>query len=62
MSVHHKASVEESAGEEGVTWWSRACDADREAIILLDSGEADGLLKDAEVYTRPRKPKVPPLY
>jgi hypothetical protein len=62
MSVHHKASVEESAGEEGVTWWSRACNADREAIILLDSKEADGLLQDAEVYTRPPKPKAPPLY
>ena len=37
MSVH---SVEESGGDEGVTWWSRACNTDREAIIILDNTAA----------------------
>ena len=55
MSVHHndKASVEEDA-VEGAAWWSRACNADREAIVLLDSREADLLLQHAVLYTRPR--------
>ena len=34
MSVHHKASVTEEGGsEEGIIWWSRACNADGEAVI-----------------------------
>jgi hypothetical protein len=41
--VHHKASVEESGGDEGVTWWSRACNIDREAIIFLDNTDAEVL-------------------
>ena len=32
------------------TWWSRACNADREAIVLLDSKEAERLLQDADLY------------
>jgi hypothetical protein len=62
MSVHHKASVEESGGDDGVTWWSRACNTDREAIILLDSTDAERLLQNAEHYRRPPKPRSPPLY
>ena len=61
-SVHHKASVEESGGDEGVTWWSRACNTDREAIILLDSTDAELLWQNAEHYRRPPKPRSPPLY
>lgn len=60
MSVHHKASIQES--DEGVTWWARACNTDREAIILLDSDDAELLLQDVHKYRRPHKPKAPPLY
>ena len=45
MSVHHKASVTEG-GDEGVTWWVRACSADREAIVLLKS-EGTASARDA---------------
>ena len=45
MNVHHQASEEECAAGEGVTWWSRACDTDREAIILFDSLDANRLLR-----------------
>jgi hypothetical protein len=61
MSVHHKASITEEGGsDEGVTWWSRACNADREAVILIDSADAELLLQDAEHYRRPPKPRAPP--
>jgi hypothetical protein len=62
MSVHHKASVSEADGDEGVTWWSRACNTDREAIILLPSEDAESLLENADSYRRPPKPRAPPLY
>ena len=62
MSVHHKASVEESGGDEGVTWWSRACSTDREAVILLDAIDMELMLQDSENYRRPPKPRCPPLY
>ena len=62
MSVHHKASITEDGGsDEGITWWSRACNADREAVILIDSADAELLLQDAEHYRRPPKPRAPPL-
>ena len=61
MSVHHEASVTEDGGsDEGITWWSRACNADREAVILIDSADAELLLQDAEHYRRPPKPRAPP--
>ena len=61
MSVHHSASVTEDGGsDEGITWWSRACNADREAVILIDSGNAELLLQDAGHYRRPPKPRAPP--
>ena len=61
MSVHHKASITEEGGsDEGITWWSRACNADREAVILIDSADAELLLQDAEHYRRPPKPRAPP--
>ena len=34
VSVRHKASATEG-GEDGVTWWARACSTDWEAIVLL---------------------------
>ena len=61
MSVHHKASVTEG-GEDGVAWWTRACSTDREAIVLLNSEDAETLLQNADRYRRPPKPRAPPLY
>jgi len=60
MGVHHKASVHEGSG--GLTWWSRACATDREAIILLNVKDADLLTKDRQSQHHPRKPRNPPLY
>ena len=60
MSVYHKASVTEG-GDEGVTWWTRACRSDREAIVLLKSEDAETLLQNA-ARCRPPKPRAPPLY
>jgi hypothetical protein len=60
MSVHHKASVHEGSG--GLTWWSRACATDREAISLLNVKDADLLTKDQQAQRHPRKPRNPPLY
>ena len=64
MSVHHKASISESegGGDEGVTWWTRYCNTDREAIILLKASDAEALLQNADRYRRPPKPRAPPLY
>ena len=62
MSVHHKASVTEGGGDQGVTWWTRACNTDREAIILLKAEDAETLLQNADRYRRPPKPRAPPLY
>ena len=59
MSVHHKASVEEDT-VDGVTWWSRACQTDREAIALVDSALAHLLQQDADLYTRPQNLKPRP--
>ena len=60
MSVHHEASVTEDGGSvEGIAWWSRACNADREAVILIDSADAELLLQDAEHYRRPPEPRAP---
>ena len=61
MSVHHKASVTEG-GDEGVTWWTRACSTDREAIVLLKSEDTEMLLHDKGSYRLPPKPRAPPLY
>ena len=60
MSVHHKSQVLE---EEGHTWWSRSCNSDREALVLV--GEADhALMTQAQQagHRRPPKPKQPVLY
>jgi len=62
MSVHHKGSVHETGGCEGMTWWSRACATDREAILLLNVKEANLLTQPASRYIRPRTPRRPPLY
>ena len=62
MSVHHKASVHESGDGEGTTWWTRACNTDREAVILLNVKDAELLVQDAAFYIRPHKPQNPPLY
>jgi hypothetical protein len=64
MSVRHKASISESeeGGDEGVTWWTRYCNTDREAIILLKASDAEALLQNADRYRRPPKPRAPPLY
>ena len=57
MSVHHQEPVEEDT-VDGVTWWSRACQTDREAIVRLDSAVADLLLQDADLDTPPNlKPR-----
>ena len=61
MRVHHKASATEG-GDEGVTWWTRACSSDREAIVLLKSEDAETLLQNADRYRRPPKPRAPPLH
>jgi len=61
MSVHHKASVSEGEGGD-VTWWSRACHADREAIILFPAADAQNLMENMDRYRRPPRPKTPPLY
>ena len=48
---------------EGVAGWSRACNADREAAILLDSQYAIQVLRYKEwCYTRLAKSQAPPLY
>ena len=60
MSVYHKASAAEG-GDEGVTWWTRACRSDREAIVLLKSEDAETLLHNAARNHRPPKPRAPPL-
>ena len=64
MSARHKASISESegGGDEGVTWWTRYCNTDREAIILLKASDAEALLQNADRYRRPPKPRAPPLY
>ncbi len=64
MSVRHKASISESegGGDEGVTWWTRACNTDQEAIVLLKASGAEALLQNADRYRRPPKPRAPPLY
>ena len=56
MSVRHKASVTEG-GEDGATWWTRACSTDREAIVLLKPEDAETLLQDKGSYRRPPKPR-----
>ena len=61
MSVHHKASATEG-GEDGVTWWARACSTDREAIVLLKPEDAEMLLQDKGSYRRPPKPRAPSLH
>ena len=61
MSVHHKASATEG-GEDGVTWWTRACSTDREAIALMKSEDTEMLLQKKDSYRRPPKPRAPPLY
>ncbi|MFM7988804.1 MAG: hypothetical protein ACKPKO_56765, partial [Candidatus Fonsibacter sp.] len=53
LNVHQQASEEEDAADEGVTWWSRACDTDRETVILLECQNADRLLRyEGWCYTR----------
>ena len=49
MSVRHKAAVTEGGGE-GVTWRVRACNTDREAIVLLG---AETLRQNGDRYRRP---------
>ncbi|MFM7983710.1 MAG: hypothetical protein ACKPKO_30745, partial [Candidatus Fonsibacter sp.] len=63
MSLSHIASMQlDQAGNgQGVTWWSRVCFADREAIIMLDSNDAGRLLVNADLYTRPPTPKFHPF-
>ena len=58
--VRHKASATEGC-DEGVTWWARACSADREAIVLLKPEDAETLLQSAGRYRRPPKPRAQPL-
>ena len=61
MSVHHKATAHEGGG--GLTWLSRACATDREAIILLDVKDAAELLVKRDPRAqRPPKPQKPHLY
>ena len=60
LSVRHKASAAEG-GDEGVTWWARACSSDREAIVLLKSEDAETLLQNTDRYRRPPEPRAPPL-
>ena len=55
VNVHHKSSMDEDGGDEGVNWWSRTCNADREAIVLLGSRAADSLLHYAESNPPPKK-------
>jgi hypothetical protein len=62
MSVYHKGGVHESCGGEGMTWWSRACKTDQEAIVLLNVKEADLLMQTTGCYSRPCTPRRPPLY
>ena len=45
MNVRHNASIEEDIDNKGFTLWSQDCNADREAIILLDSNKAERLLQ-----------------
>ena len=56
MRLHHSASIQkdQTGDNQSVTWWSRDCFADREATILLDSNDAERLLHNADLYTRPR--------
>ena len=61
LSVRRKASVTEG-GDEGVTWWTRACSTGREAVVLLKPEDAETLLQNADRYRRPPKPLAPPLY
>ena len=61
MNVHHQSNEEDWAGV-GVTWWSRSCDTDREAVVHVESQDADRLLRyDKWYYARPAKPQAPPL-
>ena len=60
MSVNHKASIQEEAG--GFTWFARACNTDREAVILMNAEDAALALQEQCHLRRPRKPRAPPLY
>ena len=53
MRVRHTASV--AAGGD-----TRACNADREAIVLLKSEDAETLLQNGDRYRRPPKPAARP--
>ena len=60
MHVHHKAQTIEHAGQ---TWWSRSCDAEREAVVFIDPTTAGQLQADRNAgLRRARKPERAPFY
>ena len=60
MHVHHKAKIIEHAEQ---TWWSRSCEADREAVVFISPTTARELQEERQAgRRRARKPEKPPFY